>query len=494
MNNPLVYQAIGVLLVLFYIFLLVMCWKTWRFTHVFFSFLVFGAAVTFLIFASFVLKTQAAWRTHFEQYTVELAKVKAENERYLNGDPEDIRQEGDSIRALRAALERADVDRGRVWRECRPVQQVGPGTYRISTVPISLPQNETPEPNGIDAQTVLYAFTEQETSDGWRVPAVYLGEFTVTEATDTEVTLAAQLPMSPDQQQAAAQGNTTWALYDMLPLDSHEAFAEYDETEKRLVGMDTEQLRQYLPNRYGLPEDQYQALLERFHRFNRESTEEDSPENIWVLVEFEKAHEIQVDSDVEQSLLADGGRFFDSSGRALEMRLRRGEGEDGTVKFKQGDTAVFDKETADTLIADGVVKQIKTLYRRPLHDFAFFFRDAYFRNLALDQAIQRAQRDAAITAALKAKAEEQLAFRQQEKANLEKDLAGFQREQQEVTAYLQALELQMAQTRQRLSDLFRANTQMVDELTRGQLEMARQINQRVQQATAAEATSAAPRP
>ncbi len=490
MDNPLVFQAIGGLLVIFYIFLLVMCWKTWRFTHVFFAFLVFGAAATFLIFAACVLKTHAAWRTHFEQYTVALAKVKAENETLLHGDLEQVKQEQESIRSLRAELERVVVDRGRIWRECQPVQQVSPGTYRVRTVPISLPETETPKPNGIAPQTVLYAFTEQETADGYRVPAAYLGQFTVTDANDTEVTLATQLPMDPDQQQAAAQGNTTWVLYEVLPLDSHEVFAQMDETEKRMVGMDKEQLRQYLPNRFGLPDDEYQALLERFYRYNRESTDQDSPDDQWVLVEFEKAHEIQVDSDVEQSLLDDGGRFYDSSGRALEMRVRLGD--EGTVKFKQGDTAVFDRETALTLEADGVAKQLKTLYRRELHDFGFFFRDAYYHMADLDLEIQRAQRDAAIMVALKTKAEEQLAFHQQEKANLGKDLEGFKQELKDLIAYNQALEARMEQTRQRLSDLFGLTKQKADELTRIQLEMARQINQRAQQATAAGATSAAP--
>jgi hypothetical protein len=489
MNNPLVYQAIGVLLVLSYIFLLVMCWKTWRVTHVLFSFFTFAAAATFLIFASFVLKTHAAWRTHFEQHTVAIEKLQVDNEQYLHGDLEEVQQTEDSIRSLRASLESTLVDRGRVWRECRPLKQVGPGEFRISTIPLSQPEGAPPLPNGIVPMSVLYAFTEQENQEGFRVPAIYLGEFTVTDASDTEVSLRTQLPMGPDQVKAT-QVNTTWVLYDTLPLDSHEAFAEFSETDRRMVGMDKERLREWLPNRFGLPEDEYQALLERFHRFHREATDEDSPENLWVLVEFQKTHEIQVDSDVEQSLLDGGGRFFDSSGRALEIRLRRGE--DGTVSFRQGDSAIFDKQTADRLVADGIARQINVLFRRHLHDFALFFRDAYHRHQTLDQEIQRASRDAATMTELRAKAEEQTALRQQERANLEKDLAGFQRELNEVTAYQQTLQERWVQTTQRLSELFRANVQMMNEMTRLQFEMARQINQRIQQARAAEDASSQP--
>jgi hypothetical protein len=166
MNNPLVYQAIGVLLVLSYIFLLVMCWKTWRVTHVLFSFFTFAAAATFLIFASFVLKTHAAWRTHFEQHTVAIEKLQVDNEQYLHGDLEEVQQTEDSIRSLRASLESTLVDRGRVWRECRPLKQVGPGEFRVSTIPLSQPEGTPPLPNGIVPMSVLYAFTEQGESGG----------------------------------------------------------------------------------------------------------------------------------------------------------------------------------------------------------------------------------------------------------------------------------------------------------------------------------------
>lgn len=490
MNNPLVYQAIGVLLVLFYIFLLVMCWKTWRVTHVLFSFFVFAGAVTFLIFAALVLKTHAAWRTHYEQHVVAIERLRSENERMLFGDLEVVQQTEESIRGLRAELESSVIDRGRVWRECRPLKRLSEGEYQVRTIPISQPEGVPASPSGIAVGTVLYAFTEQENEDGYRVPAYYLGEFTVVNATDSEVALRSQLPMGPDQVKAAGQGNTSWVLYETLPLDSHEAFAEMDPSERRMLGMDAERLRQWMPNRYGLPENQYQAMLERFQRFNREATDQDPPENLWMLVEFEKPHEIQVDSDVEQSLLDAGGRFFDSSGRALEIRLRRGE--DGTVRFRQGDSTIFDKETGDRLVSDGIARQIQILYRRNLHDFAFFFRHAYHRHQTLDLEIQRAQRDATIMTDLKTTAEEQMALRQQEKSDLEHDLAGFQRELNAVTAYHETLQARWRQTTQQLSELFRANNQMMNEMTRLQFEMARQINQRLQQASAAEGAATQP--
>ena len=107
-----------------------------------------------------------------------------------------------------------------------------------------------------------------------------------------------------------------------------------------LVGMDKEQLAKYIPDQFNWPQDfdwtpeKYQQFLDQYYRFNREATEDDPPENTWVLVKFVKAHSIVVDSDAEQSLLEGDGRYFDSSGRAVEGRVRRGE--DGTVAFEVG--------------------------------------------------------------------------------------------------------------------------------------------------------------
>ena len=499
MNNPLVYQAIGVLLVLGYLGLLWMCWKTWRLPHVAASLLVFLSAVIFLAFASFVLKTQAAWREHYESYSAALEAVRAENVQLRHGDLEELHQTEDSIRSLRGRLGAKLVDRGRVWRGCEPLGQVETAndddpsrlTYRLRTPRPVVRENqedEAPHPAeptespGIAPGTVVYVFSERDLEEAIRVPDLYLGEFSVTELDADIVTIAAMLPPDEQQIEALDDRDTTWVLYDVVPLDSHHAFAVMDEEERRMVGMDREALTEFFPNHYGWPEERYEQFLERFTRFNREATDQDPPENVWMLVEFVRAHEIQVDSDLEQSLLDEGGRFYDSSGRALELHVRRGE--DGTVRLLEGDTAVFDRETADTLIGDGICRQIRLLYRRSLSDYGFAFRDIHYRNLDLEVEITRATRDRDTMVALRDKAEEQLAFHQREQANLEADLAGFQEELELLHAHHEELEERWLQTRARLSELFRANVYLANEVTRLQIEMARQIDQRTQEATA----------
>lgn len=490
MDNPLVLQIVGGLAAVFFIFLLVMCWKSWRFTHVFFCFLVFIGAAAFLWIASMTLKTHDFWRTRYESLTKEIKEAEAEQQKYLQGDLNEVNQTEDSLRSLRAELDRSLIERGRVWRECTPALPPSNATpesftIQVRTVPASLQQGTNPQPNGIIVKTVLYAFAEAQDEDGWRVPAAYLGEFSVVNATPTDVVLKAMLPLLPDQVQKITRGGTTWALYEIMPLDGHEVFAEMDETQKMMVGLDKTELAKYVRNP-GLPQEEYDAIIEQYYRYNRDATEDDPPENTWVVVKFVKAHQIQVDSqvdsDTQQSLLDAPGTYFDTSGRAIEGRVRHGD--EGTVDFEVGDTAVFDLDTADTLIADGVCEKVKPVFRRDLHDYARFFRRARDQHIELDEAIARAQREYDTYTALKAKVDADIIVYNDEKVKLEKDLLGFKQELADATAYAQALDVQWQKSLKELSYLYRENNRLVDELTKLQRQMAIEINRRAAEATA----------
>ncbi len=482
MSNPLVIQIIGGLLAIFFIFLMVMCWKTWRVTHILFTFFVFAGTVTFFAFASFVLKTHAAWRSHYVDYSAAIEQAEAEQEMLLQGDLLEAEQSEDCIRSLRAELNDAVVDRGRVWPECTLTGPIDADTFRVRTVPASLPPTTQPTPNGIKPKDVMYVFAERMGPEGFKVPAYYLGEYVVDNASDMDVTISATLPLEPDQLQMINKPGMTWALYELMPLDGHEVFAKMDEQEKMLVGMDIEELKMYIPNLFNWPADKYEEFLQQFHRFNREATEDDSPEETWIQVKFVKPHSIQVDSDAEQSVLEGEGKYFDSSGRAIEGRLRQGE--DGTVRFEVGDTGIFDVETADTLISDGLAEKVKSVYRRPLHDYEQFFRKAYYRRQELAATKERVERDTNTLTSLKAKADAQIAFRQDEKLKLEQDLVGFKTELANVKAYDQALQGKWQASRNRLSEMYRTNNQLAEELTRIQYQLANEINRRAAQATA----------
>ncbi len=492
MSNPLVCQILGGVLALFFIFLLVMCWKTWRILHILSAFFVFAAVCTFLAFASFVLKTQAAWRVRYETHKVAVAKEEVEQVKLLQGDLIAVQQTEECIRSARAKLDDEVLDRGRVWRECTPVAAVDADTFRVKTVPASQPAGQAPEPSGIAAQMVLYAFAEKDSKDGWKVPGFYLGEYTVDEATDTEVTLSATIPLDPDQIQRIQQGGATWALYEVMPVDSHEAFAQMDAAEKRWLGMSKEALAEYFPNVFNWPPEQYDKFLDTFARFNRDVADTDSPDDTWILVKFLKKHTIPVDSDTAQSLLEGEARYFDNSGRAVEARLRRGE--DGTVTFEIGDTGCFDLDSATSLIDDGICEKIKPVYRRQLHDYARFFRETYYRHRELDESILRQRRDTDILVNLKTNVEAQAAAKQMDKDKLASDLVGFKTELNQVTSYTQMLDAEWEKSRVRLSELYRRNLELSAELTQVQAQLADEINRRTAAATGVTPPAAATPP
>ena len=492
MSNPLVCQIIGGVFALFFIFLLVMCWKSWRIVHILSVLFVFAAACTFLAFASMVIKTHAAWRKPYETHVVAIAKEEVEQSKLLHGDLNVVQQAEDSLRSARAKLNDEVLDRGRVWRECTPMQAINPVTFRVRTVPASQPQGQAPEPNGIAQQMLLYVFAEQESPDGWKVPGHYLGEYSVEEVTDTEVTIRSLLPLDPDQIERIQKGGATWALYEVMPVDSHEVFAEWDEAERRLVGLSKDKLAEYFPNSFNWPAEQYDKFLEAYARFNREVTEEDSPEDTWVLLKFLRQHTIPVDSDTPQSLLEGEARYFDSSGRALEARLRRGD--DGNVNFEVGDSGFFDLDTANGLIDEGIGEKVRLVYRRQLHDYARFFRETYFRHRELDESILRQRRDTEILVELKNNVEAQAAAKQAEIDKLSSDLVGFRTELKEITVYTQALTAEWENSRGRLSELYRRNLELTTELTQVQRQLADEINRRTTTPAPAAPAPAAPAP
>ena len=249
-----------------------------------------------------------------------------------------------------------------------------------------------------------------------------------------------------------------------------------------MVGMTKEALAEYFPNVFNWPPEQYDKFLDTFARFNRDVADTDSPDDTWILVKFLKKHTIPVDSDTAQSLLEGEARYFDSSGRAVEARLRRGE--DGTVTFEIGDTGCFDLDSATALIDDGICEKIKPVYRRQLHDYARFFRETYYRHRELDESILRQKRDTDILVNLKTNVEAQAAAKQMDKDKLASDLVGFKTELSQVTSYTQMLDAEWEKSRVRLSELYRRNLELSAELTQVQAQLADEINRRTAAATA----------
>jgi hypothetical protein len=510
MDNPVLYQALGGLLVLFFLFLVFMFTKTWRWFHVVCMFFVFGAAVTFCFYAAMSYKTHAAWRTIVVKNRKKAEELETEFDTLMYGDRTQVVQEIPSIRTQNARFARLVFDRGRVWRECTPQGPQPDGTVVVNTVPASAAAGD-PAANQIIQAMVLYAFgegeipaemaqapgTETVVPPGTKVPVFYLGEFSATAVTDTSVTLAPTLPLDDAQKAAMQIAGATWTLYEIMPIDGHKFFSnDPDKTpdlnrtadEDPIFGdMDREFLGKFLPppqrpqnmtdESYQQLLDQHQRILDDFVRDGKRAAEDDAPDNTWVKVRFLEPHQEVVDSDVRLDGVQGSQDFF-GQGRAEIPLLQRG----GPAEFKKDDIGVFPQEDADRLITGNICERIEPIYVRSLTDYEYQFRKIQMRMVENEQERQRIDRNLQQLNIADTRTLTQIAYRQQESQKLQQDRDKFQYEAAQIGAYRDKLQKILDDTKAELSRLYRTNHQLEEELTRTSDELTEEINRRTREA------------
>jgi hypothetical protein len=291
----------------------------------------------------------------------------------------------------------------------------------------------------------------------------YLGVFRVTTVAGARVSIAPSQPLDAAQiERIQAAGGSTWALYDIMPIDRHDAFS----------GLEADQLKALLdPTAMGLNDEQYGALIEEYVRDNQEAREGDREERTWRPVKFVQEYTIQVDAEAAAGdEMVD--RDFDASGYAVSPLLRQ-ENRDpdagSEVRFAPGDEALLSSSSARQLLdlepkvcepADGA-----TIFRRNLRDYDSLFHKSSLRlaELTDQQAMVDAQTKTVNSAAEETR--NQIQYRETEKGKLQQDLGGWQREVQALGRLLTALKSQNEEKRTRLSYLYRSNNQLLAKLT-----------------------------
>lgn len=480
--SPLIYQILLALVALGFIFLTYLNTKTWRWVHVTVTFLVFVASVTFCVYAAMTLKTRAKWIKEVDNLEKQLATTEAELQRVTSGEASAIEGKPESLIALREELARMVIDRGRVWRGTVPNIDRRTGAVTLLTSPPPDPNNPTPPPakkNNIAVKTILFAFREaQEGPDKPIVPAAFIGEFKATAVTDNSVTVEPTMPLTPEQI-AAGSAAGTWMLYEVLPVDGHDWFQ--GTPEERLAP---------LAAAAGLerwPPQKLQSVAAPYLRDGEEAGPNDPPENVWYEVRFEQEFEVPVDAPLVNSLDSEP---FDSEGRALLSRLRRGTTPDeiGKVVFGPKDgqiqTAILDQQTAEGLIQQGIAKLERRIFRRTLQDYDRLFHAFNERLAELNSRIRQLDQDNKAIIASTEKAEQQAKLVEELKAKATADLAKKNYELAELTRYKAALEAQFTTVQQELSQLYLANKALGRELARRTAELTEEIDRRTREATA----------
>ncbi len=485
MDNPVIYQALGALLVLFFLFLTYMFTKTWRWFHVVCTFFVFGASIASCCYVAMTYKTHAAWRTRELENRKAAEKAQTEYEQLMFGNLAEVDQSTTSLREQNEKFSRLIFDRGRVWRECTPQgQPQADGTVAVSTVPQGT-ADVAAEANQMVEKMILYAFTEADAPPelalpvGAKLPQFYLGEFSAVAVTNTSVSLRPTLPLDTVQQQRLQAGGQTWTLYEIMPIDGHAFFAKNQDrsvdlnqnadVEPVFGEMDPDFLGKLLPPN----------VLDSYLRDGKRAADTDPPEKTWVKVRFTQDHTEVVDSDATLGGVEGSQDWFDR-GRAEIPLLQRGD----VAKFKKGAVGVFPQSDADDLISRGVCERIEPIYVRSLNDYEYQFRSTHLQMVQIRQDFDRLDRNIQEQTVTNTRTQALIAYRTQERDKLQQDLAKFVYERDQITQYLGQLTTLLNNTRAALSRLYRTNSQLNDELIRINDELTEEINRRTAEAVA----------
>jgi hypothetical protein len=521
MDNPILYQAVGGLLIVFFLVMIYFFTRTWRWFHVVCVVFVFGTSIFLLRNTAAMYRTLDAWRTQVTKAERDLQRLEEEHYRLVYGETGDTSQSVESIRQLRARMARITLDLGRVWRRCSASPQAD-GTIVVNTAPAAAPAAVPADPsapadaaaatppapasNLIQDQTILYVFLEQippaETGapEGEPVPYYYLGEFVVVAATNTNVTLRPMNVLSGFDRQAITTPNATWSLYETMPVDGHEWFTQDAEatpnwnipaSEAPVFGAVDEKAigalfewRRFIQQTFSSPA-QFQAAVERVKttlgNYLRDgkpvaNKDEYDPMNVWTKVRFLKPHKEVVDSGATVSPFAPGvtDDLFDRGGMAEVAILQLG----SAAEIQENDVAVLPQEDAQKLIDQGICKFEEYVYVRRLNDYLFLFRDFDRRFDRMSENIGYSQREGAELQDTQAHVKKQLALASDEQSKLQQDLEKTKEEAAKIAAYAAALEKAWNDRRARLSQLFNSTIRLEAELNRRSQAMTETIRRR----------------
>lgn len=171
------------------------------------------ASIAFLYFAMRTLSTVNAWRT---AHNTLVKKIEQEEQKTL----ELTGKLGGATRGILQAkreLHEVLVGRGRVWRNVAPGAIDPTGAVSVSV--------EDPQPHQIAENLVLYVFDDRPIAEGGR----YLGEFKVAQVAEKQVALTPAWQLTPAELKTLQGATGPWALYDVMPPDSHKVFADLNE-------------------------------------------------------------------------------------------------------------------------------------------------------------------------------------------------------------------------------------------------------------------------
>ena len=416
----------------------------------------------FMIFAAGVQGTRVKFTKLAFQNEQKLKAADESTKQLRWGDYND--QNLNAYVPARSELRRLTTDRGRVWRSVMYQAKQGENFSLSLASADAVDENAFAEDpaagaaapatvESLPVDLVVYGFSERDDNDlGQPLPQTYLGEFKVISAQAESVELEPATPLSPAQ---LAETQGPWTLYELMPADSHQAFANEGSgrTNEEIFGhMDEAAISELLA---GIADpDRKTAAIERYTRDGTAARDDDPVDNIWVQVEMLKNFETGVDNTGDT---ADASRgYFDPDGKSIDARLKRG-AEDGSVKLTtemRDQMIILNEPEAQKLIAAGNAQLVQRFYVRSLTDYRQAFSNLGIKMQDVTQRIQLYTRELTEVGNTNQLGQQMLADEQTVNSRLSQDSTGFTKEVAALESAVTVAEADLAKLKSNISTLF----------------------------------------
>ena len=247
-------QIVLAVLVLLALVTALMSTKNWHWSQVVLVIGVLLAGVGFLFLGAETLRIHRSLRAGLPKLKKQIQDYQQRNEALVHGtdDPHVIQslfaeespldQSAKKLQGLLDLEHRLQIvtrERGRVWRGVLPAGKVD----NQGRVEVEIPN---PQPSGLQKDTDVFAFeTGKPNAADPSQGAQYLGEFRVIEVKDGGAVLEPAFLIDQRSGQRLASSQGPWSLYQTMPTDRHQLFADLSEETLRKM-LPAESVEEYL--------------------------------------------------------------------------------------------------------------------------------------------------------------------------------------------------------------------------------------------------------
>jgi hypothetical protein len=456
-----------------FIYLIVVTAKGWGALHTTLLCFLFIECWVFIVFAAGVQNRRVRYTKEAALAERQALQAAEQTQKLLYGSGFDLQSENlDAVVPVRGMVRRLVAARGRVWRQLAFVQESN-GSYQLEFMAPATPANaddalggmaDTPQAGrrvsdaeSLPRELVVYAFASDVDERGLPFPIFYLGEYRVARNQAGQVTLDPTLPLLPQQRQYIASGEaSTWMLYELMPVDGHEVFAApgSSPSDSEIFGhMEREQFEELfanVPNENGLRD----RLIDSYARDGAPTDDQTELASLWVQINI--LSPVTVDVDSRDTTNATVGGYFDTIGRSVDERLKRGESPTVELTPEMNSKRIIVKEeVAQELIAAGKAELVQRLYVRPLRDYEDAFNHYVVQAAELNDRIAIVKRNSSEIEAANQLGNEMITRRQVENQRLTADLEGIQKELAVLNQLATSADGELAGLKGQMSNLYR---------------------------------------